>query len=159
LEKPEETKQKEGDAQGSAPKAEPPATPSPVVIDLEGITERVVAFPVPEGLYGQVAGIKGKALFTSFPVEGALDRSWVPGEPAAKGTLEVYDFEEQKHEPLLSGITDFQLAKDGKTLVYRAGNKLRVIRAGQKPEEPPAGTQPAGSSPNPAGGVAQGRGE
>ena len=64
-------------------------------------------------------------------MEGALDRTWVPGEPPAKGTLEVYDFEEQKHEPLLSGITDFQLAKDGKTLFYRAGNRLRAIRASQ----------------------------
>jgi tricorn protease len=131
----EETKQKEGETQTTEPKAEPPAPP--VVIDLEGIAERVVAFPVPEGLYGQVAGIKGKALFTSYPVEGALERSWVPGEPPAKGTLEMYDFEAQKHEPLLSGITDFQLAKDGKTLFYRAGSKLRAVRAGRKPEEAP----------------------
>src|SRR5207245_1473329 len=67
LEEAEETKQKECETPGTESKVEQPATPPPVVIDLEGIAERVVAFPVPEGLYGQVAGIQGKALFTSFP--------------------------------------------------------------------------------------------
>ena len=119
-------------------KAETP--PAPVVIDLEGITTRVVAFPVPEGRYGQIAGIKGKALFTSYPVEGAITRDEKPGEPAAKGTLEVYDFREQKHEPLLSGITDFQVAHDHKTLVYRTGNRLRVLKAGDKSDDKAKGT-------------------
>src|SRR5207245_936706 len=49
--------------------------PTPIRIDLEGIADRVVAFPVPEGIYGQIAGIPGKALFTSYPVEGALPPS------------------------------------------------------------------------------------
>lgn len=134
------------------PAGTPPTPPKPseVKIDLEGIQTRVVAFPVPEGIYGQVAGIKGKALFTSFPVEGALQNSFFGGDPQAKGTLEVYDFEAQKHEPLIPGITDFQLSQDGKTLFIRAGSRLRAVKAGQKPEDKP-GDKP-GDKPNGNGG-------
>jgi tricorn protease len=116
--------------------------PPPVLIDLEGIQNRVVAFPVPEGIYLQIAGLKGKALFTSYPVEGALGQDWRPGEPRAKATLEIFDFETLKHEPLIPNITDFQLSQDGKTLCYRAGNRLRAIKAWEKPDEKLANEPP-----------------
>ena len=108
----------------------------PLVIDLEGIEDRIVAFPVPEGRYEQIKGIKGKVLFTSFPVEGSLAQLWPPpAEPPAKGSLEVYDFEEQEKEVLITGVTNFEVSMDHKTLIYRAGNRLRVLKAGEKPDE------------------------
>ena len=107
-----------------------------VEIDLEGIADRVVAFPVPEGRYGRVTGIKDKVLFSAYPLEGALDRTpFGNGVPRAKGRIEVYDFEEQKHEVLVRDITDFGISLDHETLIYRAGNRLRVIEAGSKPDE------------------------
>ena len=45
-------------------------TPEPVEIDLDGITDRIVAFPVPEGRYGRVFGTPNGALFTALPIEG-----------------------------------------------------------------------------------------
>ncbi len=107
-----------------------------LTIDLEGIADRIVAFPVGEGIYGQIRGIPGKALFTVWPPEGSLDDRWLPGgPPAAKAALEVYDFGEQKHETLIDGVTSFELSLDAKTLIYRAGNDLRVLKAGEKPED------------------------
>ena len=102
-------------------------------VDLDDIEDRVVAFPVPEGRYGQIAGIKGGAVFTSFPVEGALGQNWLPGAAAAKGTLEVYKFEDQKKEVLVRGISDFE--RSGEALFYRVGSKLRAIKAGEKADE------------------------
>ncbi|RKU34771.1 peptidase [Candidatus Poribacteria bacterium] len=105
----------------------------PITIDLEGISQRVVAFPYPRGHYGQIAGIEGKAIFTSYPsreVSGPFD----DGDNRARGTLHAYDFKEQKKETLVSGIDDFQLSRDGKTLVYSSGSRLRVIKAGKKAE-------------------------
>ena len=108
----------------------------PTQIDLDGIESRIVEFPTLEGLYGRVLGLyKGKALYSRYPVEGSLDRSWLPEEPTAKATLLVYDFEEQKEDALLSGIGDFRLSRDSKTLIYRAGNRLRVLKAGEKPDK------------------------
>lgn len=108
----------------------------PIEIDLEGIQERVIAFPVPEGLYGRILGIEnGKVLYSSFPMEGALERSPFPTEPEAKGSLLSYNFEEQKEETLFTRITDFKVSQDGKTLIYRAGDRLRVHKAGEKPKD------------------------
>ncbi len=105
----------------------------PITIDLEGISRRVVAFPYPRGHYGQIAGVEGKAIFTSYPsreMSGPFD----DGDNRARGTLHAYDFKEQKKETLVSGIDDFQLSRDGKTLVYSSGSRLRVIKAGKKAE-------------------------
>ena len=107
----------------------------PLVIDLDGIQDRVLAFPVTEERYEQIWGIKDdKVLFSYSPVEGMLDLPWFPSEPPAKTILEMYDLREKKKDVLISGITDFKVSMDLKTMVYRAGNKLRVIKAGEKPE-------------------------
>ncbi len=105
-------------------------------IDLEGIQRRVVPFPAPEGRYERIAGIKGKALFTSVPVEGQLNTSPFDSLSAANATLESYDFEKQKLETLATGISDFRLSGDLRTLAYRAGRRLRVLQAGVKVPEP-----------------------
>jgi tricorn protease len=108
----------------------------PLQIDLEGIAGRVVAFPVPAGRYSQIRGLKGKVLFTSYPVEGALDQSWMPGTaPPAKHAIEVYDFEERSRETLIEGVSNFAVSRDSKMLIYRAGTRLRVLKAGEKPKE------------------------
>ena len=104
----------------------------PITIDLEGISQRVVAFPYPHGRYGQIAGLEGKVIFTAFPGEDTPSSSDSGGGP--RGTLHVYDFKEQKKDTLVSSIDGFRLSRDGKTLVYVAGNRLRVIRAGKKVE-------------------------
>jgi tricorn protease len=105
---------------------------TPVRIDLDGIADRIVAFPVPEGRYGQIRGIKGQVLFTSLPVVGALGQAF--GDDAPKGTLETYRFDDLKQETLASDVAGFEVSGDGKTLVYRSGGRLRVIKAGAKPE-------------------------
>ncbi len=106
----------------------------PCRVDLEGIERRVVAFPVPDARYGQIMGIPDKALFTVFPLEGALDseQSWESEEPEA-GELRAYDFKDYKAETLLENLNEFDLSANGKKLVYRLGSQLRVIDAGAKP--------------------------
>ena len=110
--------------------------PGPVEVDLEGIAQRVVAFPVPLGRYGQVAGLPGgRVLFTAFPVEGSLDHSWFEESEGGKGSLEMYEFEKQEKQRLVPGVDGFRLSADGKTLVYRSGKRLRALKAGEKPDE------------------------
>jgi tricorn protease len=129
---------------GQATKEQAPSASRPEVrIDLEGIARRVAGFPVPEGIYGQIAGLKGgKAVFTSFPVEGALGRDFDSAQPDAKGVLEVFDFETQRREVLIGGLTRFAIGHDGKSMLYRAGRRLRVVRAGAKPDESATSERP-----------------
>lgn len=120
-------------AQEKAEAERQPPTTAPIEIDLDGIERRAIAFPVAEGKYGRVQGIKGKAIFSSFPVEGSRRPSWYDTVPEAKGALDVFDFETQKQDRLVDGISDFWIGPDGKTLLYRAGERLRVLKAGEKP--------------------------
>ncbi|RME50456.1 MAG: peptidase, partial [Caldilineae bacterium] len=124
------------ETQPPAEAPEKPETPEPSAlrIDLEGIQERVLAFPVPEGRYGQIAGLKGKVLFTLFPLEGARQQNRLPSAPPpARGKLQVYNFDDLSHDTLIHGVSHFTLSMDGKTLLYRAGNRLRALKAGEKP--------------------------
>lgn len=109
--------------------------PRPVHIDLQGIGERIAPFPVPDGRYSQIAGIGGKVLFVSWPVEGSLGGDWSRLQPDPTGSLEVYDLAEQKHETLFGGVSSIRLSQDGSTLVYASGHRLRAVKAGEKPAE------------------------
>jgi tricorn protease len=129
--KPPESKEvaalKKAEAEEEAPAAAPK-----LEIDLDGITDRIIAFPVPEGRYGRVLGIKNKVLFSSYPVEGSKGRR-MEAAPKPRGRLESYDLETQKQERLVDGLSDYWLGRDAKTLLYQAGDRLRVLKAGEKP--------------------------
>ncbi len=92
----------------------------------------MIAFPVEVKRYGQIRGIKGKVLFSSFPAEGALGIGVSDQDEDGKGLLEMYDLEELRLETLFNGLTNFEVSSNGKTLIYRAGNQLRVVKAGEK---------------------------
>jgi tricorn protease len=125
----------DGEAGDTEEKGESQAEQKPpdFKIDLDGIENRVVAFPVTEGIYRRILGIGGgKVLYDWYPIQGVLSHP-NDGEPSSDGRLMLYDFEEQKEESLVSGLADFGLSRNTKMLIYRAGNRLRVIKAGEKP--------------------------
>ncbi|MFN2614023.1 MAG: S41 family peptidase [Actinomycetota bacterium] len=105
-------------------------------VDLEGIEDRVAVFPLPEKRYRQIAGIKGKAIILSLPVRGSLAPDIWTSPDDAGGSIEVFDFETQRSEMIFGGVTDFTVARDGSTMIYRTGNhRLRAVKAGEKPDE------------------------
>ena len=107
-----------------------------VEIDLEDIFDRVIAFPVAEGIYGRIQGVgDNKVIYSRFPIQGAVSQSDLDAQPPARGSLFTYTIEDQKEELYCRGISDFSLTPDGKTLLYRAGNRLRVLKASEKPAE------------------------
>jgi tricorn protease len=115
----------------------------PVVeIDFDGIDRRVAAFPVPEGIYEQIWGLRDKVLFTSLPIQGSLDFNWRSTEPDAHATLEMYDFSEQKHEKIATEVTNFQISSVSGSLIYRSKNRLRVCKVEPLNEEKPVKDEP-----------------
>ncbi len=130
--------------ESSNSEAEPPKKADkdkPVQIDLEGIRFRVAAFPVPESRYYQIRGLnKDKVLFTSYPIEGSLGKSWRnQDEEEGNGALEMYDLVERKKEFIVNGISDFDISRDRNYLIYRNGKHLRVLKVGEKPDNSAAG--------------------
>lgn len=107
-------------------------------IDFEGIQDRILAFPLSEGLYGDILALKGKAMFMVSSVRGVLDQDEEDDEHgSARGyALKVYDFESHKAETLITEVTDLEISQDHQWIVYSdTDNELRVVKAGEKPDD------------------------
>jgi tricorn protease len=119
-----------------------------VIIDFDGIQDRIEPFPVPEGIYQQINAAKGKVLFTSLPVEGSIDLPILTSreEPEAKAKLEAFNLVSHELETWADEITSFSVSRDRERIVYRAGNQLRVIKAAEKPDEETAKKEPGRKS-------------
>jgi tricorn protease len=125
---------------GSEPKppavaAKAKAAPPAVRIDLDGIAQRIAAFPVAESRYGRIAGVAGsKVVWNVQNIVGAHGRG---GHKEAGGKLERFDFASGRTETLADKVDDFALADDAVTLVYRDGHALRAIGADAQREGKP----------------------
>ncbi len=119
--------------QNDAPSPEEPSSngngEKTIEIDLEGIADRAVPFPVPEGRYLGIYGIKGKVLLHVAPVQGLL----TPEENISRRWVECFDFDTQRTEHLYDNVSFLSLSPDYKTLLYRNRNRLRVVKAGERP--------------------------
>lgn len=102
----------------------PAESTAKIEIDFEGIERRVVQFPVPERKYSQIAGLKGKVLFSHSQVEGSLNKD--PFNEQGMHTLELYDFELQQTKKIADEINDFTVSSKTGTLAYKTANKVRV---------------------------------
>jgi len=104
-------------------------------VDLDGIAARVAAFPVAEGLYGQIAGVaagRGKVFWTLFNIPGAHGRG---GHKEGPGRLEVFDFDTLRAEPLMDKVDRFCLSHDGSTLLAQSGKRLRALDPHHGPDK------------------------
>ncbi|MGW2148098.1 S41 family peptidase [Nonomuraea bangladeshensis] len=110
----------DGDEDGDEDEEGGEERPEALRVDVDGLARRVTAFPLPEGRYERVAGLKGKALILTSPVEG-------------DNVLHLYDFAKNDNETFAEGVTDFELGRDHRTLLYRTGSRLRVVKAGEVP--------------------------
>ncbi len=120
------------EGEGEKEKENGDGKPPAITIDLDGITRRALPFPVSEGRYRAVSGIKGKALFLVYPTRGSmLDDN---DDHDVQGRLESFDFEKQKSETLIDRISGYNLSRDYKSMLYRSGQRLRVVKAGEKPK-------------------------
>ncbi len=97
----------ENDGKNQAPRVE---------IDFEGLSQRILALPVPTAsMRGLRAGKEGQIYFlrTDSPV-GAFS--------APPASLRHYDLEERQEETLLEGVTEYLVSEDGeKILAATAG--------------------------------------
>jgi len=127
--------------------------PPRIEIDFDGIEGRILAFPVDEGDYGQIVAVRGRALFTKFEVRGIkpADRDW--DEDDQGGALIAYDFEQQRSATVATDITHISLGNDRHTLVYRGGDRLRVIDALADLPEDQDDIQPAAEAGRKSGWV------
>jgi len=119
----------------------------PVLIDFDKIGERILPFPVSEGIYRSLAAGKDKVFYTTYPVQGALDRNSFSNKPSIKYTLKIFNMNDLEESIFVDRISSFILSRDNSSIVCRIGNRLRVISANRNPSTPlPKGVQPSRKS-------------
>ncbi|WP_436493694.1 S41 family peptidase [Actinokineospora sp. HUAS TT18] len=102
-------------------------------VDIEGIADRVVAFPVAAGRYSALRAVKGGVLWLRDPLLGSLgDDLYDLGEDAPRADLERFDFAKRKAETLVDGLDEFWTSGDGQRVVVRDGRTVRVLPADRK---------------------------
>ncbi|MBX3177359.1 MAG: PD40 domain-containing protein [Candidatus Hydrogenedentes bacterium] len=106
---------------------------APIKIDTAGLTDRILMFPREASRYGRVVGLKGKLLYSEYPIRHALGGNGGSGE--GRGSVYCFDLASMKEEQILTGVDGFSLSRNRAMLIYRSGKKLRVVKAGEKPAE------------------------
>ena len=118
--------------------------PPEVVVDLDGIQQRVVELPVEPDNYGGLHAVEGKLLYMSLPIEGLLDDAWPQKDEEPKNKLQAYDFKDRKASVLIDALRDYTLSDDGQRIAYRVKDEIIVkdldaLKSGEpaKDEEEP----------------------
>ncbi len=97
-------------------------------IDLDNIADRIVAFPLPEGRYGEIRGARGRALYSKYPIVGSLSHD-TDTDALTKGILEYWSFDNHKSGRVSDKVSDFTLSLDARVLGIRSGNRVRAVPA------------------------------
>ncbi|MBK6344354.1 MAG: PD40 domain-containing protein [Bacteroidales bacterium] len=88
-----------------------------VVIDMEGIADRIIALPMEAGDYFGLAAVDGGLLYVS------------------NGKMMRYSIEDEKAEEIIDKAFNYAVSADGKMVLYNAGGDYGIckIAPGQKP--------------------------
>ena len=105
---------------------------APVRIEFDGLAERVARVPVPAGLYRDVHVTDTHLLFG----RGAPFRLGADGPPTA--TVVALAFEDEKEKVVAEGVLAWVLSRDGKSLLARHKDGLKLYAVGGTDEEPKA---------------------
>ncbi|WP_217179464.1 S41 family peptidase [Streptomyces sp. AC495_CC817] len=97
-------------------------------IDLEGLADRIVPFPVEAARYSTLRAAKDGVLWLRHPVTGVLGHlRATPDDPDPKTSLERYDLAQRRLEYLASDADHFAVSGDGKRVLLWTDGKLKVV--------------------------------
>jgi len=97
-------------------------------IDLEGLADRIVPFPVEAARYSNLRAAKDGVLWLRHPVRGVLGSSRAtPDDPDPHTELERYDLAQQRIEHLAVDVDHFAVSGDGKRVLLWTDGRLKVV--------------------------------
>ncbi|WP_372349855.1 PDZ domain-containing protein, partial [Streptomyces sp. KL116D] len=103
-------------------------------VDLEGLVDRIVPFPVEAARYSTLRTAKDGVLWLRHPVRGVLGDSRASrNDPDPKTRLERYDLAQQRIEDIGSDADHFEVTGDGKRVLLWTGEVLKVVPSDRRP--------------------------
>ena len=107
--------------------------PANVEIDLDGISQRILALPIPgRNYYGLAAGKPGVLFLAEGPAVDPIE--FDEGGPTTK--IHKFEFKTRKAEQILEGVNNFAVSFDGEKMLYSKQNQWTIAPA-QKPSDGP----------------------
>ncbi|MBD0374406.1 MAG: PD40 domain-containing protein [Flavisolibacter sp.] len=109
---------------------QPLPSAKPVLLDFDGLEQRLVLLPVVAGSYDALAAGKGKIIYLKNPAANS---------PEGQASIKYWDIEKREEKTILDNVSYFWLSENkAKILVARPQNAYAVIKAeeGQKFEKP-----------------------
>src|SRR5437899_11448473 len=103
-----------------------PEPVKPIQVDLDGISSRVAPVPISAGILSGLAARKDKFFYISTPQEA---RQFGTPDHSPKNVLHVYDVTKREDKALLEGIDGYDLDKEGKKVIYKAGPIYGIAEA------------------------------
>ncbi|MFC1416442.1 S41 family peptidase [Streptacidiphilus cavernicola] len=99
-------------------------------LDLDGLADRIVPFPVPSGNYSSLRAVKGGVVWLEHPTGGELGTSRAtPEDDAERSSLERFDFATRRAETLVDELDRFEVSGDGSRLAVVDHGELRIVPA------------------------------
>jgi len=100
-------------------------------IDFDGLEHRIVAVPIPAGIYsGLKVGETGKIYYLAFNLPANLETLANLGNPA--GELHVYDLAARKDDILTGGVYAFVLTADRKKMLIAGPGMTAIVPSAGK---------------------------
>jgi tricorn protease len=135
-------------------KPDKPKAAEPVIIDFDGIDQRIVALPQPAGEYSDLqAGAAGQVYFLEAPSGPPPAQGGPPGGPRGS-TLKRFDLTKRKTDTVQAGVARYFLTADNKkALILSPPETWSIIDVGGGPMAalraslPAAALEGAGAKP------------
>ncbi|MFD4139154.1 S41 family peptidase [Streptomyces sp. NPDC058572] len=104
---------------------------SSVMVEIEGLENRVTPFPVAASKYSALYPVAGGGLvWLRWPISGALGETFVnPADTSGRPTLEHFDISKARKTELVGHLDWFSVSGDGSRLVAVDDGDLRALPA------------------------------
>ncbi|MEO6958105.1 MAG: S41 family peptidase [Antricoccus sp.] len=107
---------------------------SPTVIDLDGLDQRIVAFPIEAGRNAALHAVQGGAVWLNFPLKGELGDDLADGGTSGRPVLRHIDLATGKVQDLIDDLDAFAVTGDGARIVVHSEHSLKIVPSNRKVE-------------------------
>jgi tricorn protease len=105
--------------------------PQAVGLDVAGLAERIVPFPVEAGRYDKLRAVRDGVVWLYLPRAGELGEAMIGAAEEHPTRLVRYDLAQRKRSVEAEGLDDYAVSADGARLAYRTGKSLEIKPAGE----------------------------
>ena len=126
----DDTSESSDSSDSSEEKKDKKDPPKPVAIDFDGIAQRVLRFPVPEGIYDEVQATEDRVFYTYTPSsDSTATGSPSSGASSSGMMLKAYDLTKRKAQTISGGVQGFLINQDLSTLAFYTEDGLKVVES------------------------------